>query len=145
MSAPRCAYREDTRQTDPAAAEELWAAQLAFCAPGEAFASRAFSGDDRIIRSLPEATSTRTRPLILLPLRPGWPRVDTKGRKGVPATRKASSDSEDEPDIDGKRGDASFAARRAPLAVALAALLLLLMAARTELIQLGLFVLSLLL
>ena len=49
----RGAYREDTRQTDPAAAEELWAAQLAFCAPGEAFASRAFSGDDRIIRSLP--------------------------------------------------------------------------------------------
>ena len=42
VSAPRCAYREDTRQTDPAAAEELWAAQLAFCAPGEAF-SRAFS------------------------------------------------------------------------------------------------------
>jgi hypothetical protein len=113
VSAPRCAYREDTRQTDPAAAEELWAAQLAFCAPGEAFASRAFSGDDRIIRSLPEATSNRTRPLILLPLRPGWPRVDTKGRKGVPATRKASSDSEDEPDVDGKRGDASFAARRA--------------------------------
>lgn len=114
ISAPRCAYREDTLQTDPAAAEELWAAQLAFCGPGEAFASRPFSGDDRIIRSLPEKTSERERPLILLPLRTGWPRIDASlKRGGVTATRKASSDSEDEPDVDGKRGDTSFSARRA--------------------------------
>ena len=37
-------------------------------------------GDDRIIRSLPEATSNRTRPLILLPL----------GRAGRASTRRAT-------------------------------------------------------